>query len=270
MRRQIVEMREALQSIRTSERRGKWARVLGLMGGICIVLFFVLQFIRLGQSVWQSDEIGELAKARVKQLNLQTWPKTILEEAGPTCVKETGRVLEDTEVLTTAKQELQILITDLKPILIDSFTRIQPRLSQDIENEKEKTAEELRDRITDVLRSRMRATLEKHRGEIEQRLGLSRAQGDEVLLNLINASNTAMRSIVERRWGRNTQDLHEISEYLARFPNPPRLSEDEMITEATRVLIALARHKLPDYDPEVEDRKNRLPDSILLEEVNEQ
>lgn len=258
--RQISEMREALQSIHASERRGKWARVLGLLGGICLVLFFVLRFISMGQSVFTSGQISEVATARVKQLNLQSWPGKIIQEAGPTCAKEAAKVLDDTDFGDTAKQELQALISDLQPVVVDQFARVRPRLAKAIEEESALAGEELRDRITETLRGRMATTLKKHKSDIEQRLKLTPDQGNEVMLNLINANNAAMRSIVEKRWGRNTEDLHLISEYVSRLPDPPRMSDEDMMSEATRVLIALAKYKMPDYVLDVEDRKHSIPD----------
>lgn len=260
LRRQIAEMREGLRAIHAAERRGKWARVLGLLGGIGLVLFFVLRFINLGQSVFTSGQISEVASARVKSLNLQSWPGRIIEEAGPACAKEAGKVLDDTNFGDTAKQELQVLISDLQPVVVDQFARIRPRLAKAIEEESALATEELRNRITETLRTRMGATLKKHKAEIEQRLKLTPDQGNEVMLNLINANNTAMRQIVEKRWGQNTENLHLISEYVSRLPDPPRMSDEDMMSEATRVLIALAKYKLPDYILDVEDRKHTIPD----------
>jgi len=250
----IAEMRESLQTIRSSLRTGTVVRLLGLVVGLVIVAFYVLSFWNLGKNLLQSGELQAEVKKRVEQVPVQRIISTALEQAGPAYLQEAQNLLSDLELEQVAVEQLQLAMAELHPVLMAELERVRPKLVSALKTRTEGALTRFESEMRALLEERLENMIRDNQNLIAEGTDLTEEEVQDILINVIEANQEALMAVVQRRWERNEAVVHDIGELVLEFPELPEMTEEELLAETRDVLVALLKHKLPDYEfePELE------------------
>lgn len=248
---QIAGMREALRSARASARTGKIVGILGVLVGLCVVALYVLAFLNLAKSVAESEELPRIVQQRVQQLQLQDILIKVAEEAAPVYLAEARELLKDMELPKVAEEELRLMLRDVEPVVRAELERVAPELQQMVLAQKDRTLKELQRRLERKLGDRLTTIVGRQQQRLETDLGLNEQSLATLVTNLQDACLSALRKVVERRVGNVEEEMQRILKIVAEIPPLPyaaQASRESVVHEMVRVLVALLKHNLPDYE----------------------
>lgn len=250
---QIAEMRESLQTIRTSLRRGTLVRFLGLLVGLLIVAFFIWSFWTMGRDLVATGELQTEFTRQIEQIPVQRIASVSIEQAGPVYLEEVQALLAELGLEEALAEELDLAMMELEPVLSRELERIRPRLTTALQARGEALLVNLESELKDMLMGRLEGIVRRQQHLITDEVDLTPEQVEEILLNVIEANQDALLTVVERRWHRIEGDVFRIGELALEFPELPTMTEAQILAELRDVLMALIKYRLPDYEfrPEV-------------------
>ena len=245
---QIAQMRQSLESMRVSARRGNYVRIVGLIVGFAIVAIYVWLFYSLAMAVKNSEEFPGLIKSRLEVLQPQKVLAKAAEKALPVLWEESQKMATDMDLWSTIQPELTALVQDLQPLVTQEINRVLPQVQTAVVREGNIAAQQLRSDLQGLLDARVQALIRRHQTQITQQTGLTEDKVEQILVNIIDANQEALLNVVRKRWGDNTEQLAHIANLVDELPALPPLSEDELVKHTIYTLVALLKYKLPDYD----------------------
>ncbi len=247
---QIAAMEEDLDSIRTSARIGSWVRILGVLAGFGIVGLFVWAFISLGMNVYNDMEPALRTEADRIKNNLTGDPKqfqALAEEVGKAYLEEAKAMVEDMDLQTTAQEEFQAFVEDVRPIVESEYKRLSPQIEGMLQSQGQLLLDDLQAMVDEALNERLAGILASQQVTLEQAVGTD--DPDEVIQRVRSAAEKAAQAMVARRWDRYADQRRQIADLVGRIPDLPRdLGEEELVSELTKALLARLKLEIPDYE----------------------
>ncbi len=244
---QIAEMREGLRSTRQSMKVGKAVGILAVIVGLAIVALYVNAFIQLGKRVVQSPRIPQIARQRVQQFQFDRTVRHVLEAAGPAYLEEAKALAEEMDLMQTIQEQAQLMLEDLRPVLRKEVQRIQPQIQQAIQAQGQQTLADLEGMLQDKIETRLTAILAKQSGRLAE-TGATREKLAEAVANLQEASLEAFQTALRARKGDLDAELTKFNALLEEIPSLREMGKAEIQRDLRDVLLALLKHKLPDYE----------------------
>lgn len=248
VRSEIAEARESLQAIRASMRTGMVVRFLGLVAGIIIVLIYVFSFWGLVRGVAESGQIEQQLRERVPLVGLRQGVRQIIREAGPVYMKEVEQILSEMGLTEMLNVQLEAAYQDLRPVLMEEFSRVRPRLAAAVRGELQASADQLEAELQQMVESRLAQIIRDRQASLAAEADVSEEDVEKFLVNMIDANQQALMSVIDRRWADNTEELEEIRQTAEQFPEMPEMSDEALLEHTVRVLVALMKYKLEDYE----------------------
>lgn len=248
VRSEVAEARESLQMIRASLRTGMVIRFVGLVAGIIIVVIYVYSFMGLADRVARSGRIEQAVKERVELLNVHQGVQQIIREAGPVYMEEVRQVLSEMGLGEMLSTQLRGAYEDLRPVLLEEFSRVRPRLAEALRGQLQRTAAQLEVELQEMVEARMAQIIRDRQASLAAEADVSEEDVEKFLVNMIDANQQALMSVIDRRWAGSEQDLYEIRDMAAQLPELPAMDDQALLDHTVRVLVALLKYKLPDYE----------------------
>jgi len=256
---QIAQMQQSLESMRVSARRGSYVRIVGVIVGFAIVGIYVYLFIGLGMAVKNSKEFPKIIKNRLEVLQPQKVLATAAEKALPVLWEESQKMAADMDLRAIIQPELAALVQELQPLMTQEIDRVLPHVQTAVVREGNIAVQQLHSDLQGLLDARVQTLIRKHETQIAQETGLTQDKVEQILVNIIDANQEALLSVVQKRWGDNTTQLAHIANLVDELPVLPPLSEEELVKHTVYTLIALLKYKLPDYDLKVQIGRTPAP-----------
>jgi len=132
--------------------------------------------------------------------------------------------------------------------------RVRPKLVSALKTRTEGALTRFESEMRALLEERLENMIRDNQNLIAEGTDLTAEEVQDILINVIEANQEALMAVVQRRWERNEAVVHDIGELVLEFPELPEMTEEELLAETRDVLVALLKHKLPDYEfePELE------------------
>ncbi len=248
VRSEVAEARESLQMVRASLRTGMVIRFVGLVAGIIIVVIYVYSFMNLADQIARSGRIEQEVKERVELLNVRQGVRQIIREAGPLYMEEIQQVLSEMGFREMLSTQLEAAYEDLRPILLEEFSRVRPRLADALRGQLQRTAAQLEVELQEMVEARMAQIIRDRQASLAAEADVSEEDVEKFLVNMIDANQQALMNVIDRRWAGNEEDLYEIRDMVAQLPDLPAMDDQALLDHTVRVLVALLKYKLPDYE----------------------
>jgi len=252
-RNQIAQMRAALKSVRASAHAATAVRIVGVIVGLCIVGIYVLLFMGIVSGLRKSPDFGAELKKRWDVMQLDKGLETIMQEVGPVALKEGLRVLQESDFRTAAVEELSKMYADLRPAVESEVARVSPRVSKAIEAQARQFQKDIQAKADKMLTDRLAAMIVKQEDRLGKEAGLTKEQAETIVKNMNLAAHKAVENIVARRLQSSRNEIDSIITMLDKIPPlPEKMGQQQIVDETVKVLLALLKEGLPEYEPEVQ------------------
>ena len=257
VRRQIAEMQEAIESAQASRRTGTIVRAIGVVVGFIIVILFVWlgvynPFQRVAE---QPEELREAFRVRLATIDAQEKLQRISQELTPVYMPMVAQAATDVGLADAAREQARMLWTDLQPELNERLPQIRSGLRVAVEDEMRSAVNELQRRVDRLLQRRLASAIRAQEARIRGEVDLDEQEVEALLTRIVEANRQALLNMVERRWSRSQAALTDIQNMVDELPKLPPMSEQELLDHTVRTLVALLKHKLPDYDLQAQLRE---------------
>jgi hypothetical protein len=248
---QIAEMRGALASVHASQRKAGIVRILGVVVGLGVVAIYVFLFFDLARGLIEEPEGGgspplvSAIQGRVERLNLPKIPKALMDEAAPVFWSEIRGLLAELPWQEAVETEVRALVRDLAPIAEEQLEIASAEIEALAKTQGEDLLAELQTMLEERLSSRIGQMIRQQETRLATGTRLSEEQLGELLLNVIEANQNALKSAIDKRWGENDEEVKAIIEMLQRFPQLPEpMTALELQRELGLALLARLGHRL--------------------------
>ncbi|MHC4591851.1 MAG: hypothetical protein ACYS8L_04040 [Planctomycetota bacterium] len=249
---QVAEMRQALRSARASARTGKIIYLLGVVAGLAIVAIYVVLFLTIIQSVAEPQRLGQMLQERFDRIQLDEGLQTVIEVAGPEYLAGARELLEGLDLPDIASRELQTMLRDLEPVLLEQLQRVRPRLERMIEIQKDKTLQDLEGLLRASLGERLADAVGRHEADLGEGTGLDEEGLAQLVIGLQTASADGLAQVIMARRGDLENEMKKMGALLSDIPPLPPQSQEAVLEDLGRVLVALLKENLPGYEFEAE------------------
>jgi hypothetical protein len=249
---QVAEMRQALRSARASARTGKIIYLLGVVAGLAIVAIYVVLFLTVIQSVAEPQRLGQMLQERLDRIQLDEGLQKVIKVAGPEYVAGARELLEGLDLPDIASRELQTMLKDLEPVLLAQIQRVRPRLEKMIETQKDKTLQDLEELLRASLGTRLADAVGRHEADLGEGTGLDAEGLAQLVMGLRDASTDGLAQVIMARRGNLEDEMKKMGALLSDIPPLPPQSQEAVLEDLGRVLVALLKENLPGYEFEAE------------------
>ncbi len=253
VKREIAGMREAIDAATASRKTATMVRVVAVIVGFVIVIAFVWATVGTIKDLADNPEpLRAQMKQRIEMMNVDQKMMGAVREAAPAYLEHAEQILSDLEVTDKLWEELVTMGKDLEPALREELARVRGPLLQTAEAQADQMARDLDVELRSMIQETLRESLAQHEQEIRQQVDLDEEDVEQLLVTIVEANQQAIMNMAKRRWGNKRDRLAEINNMLAELPKLPPLPESELVDHTVHVLLALLKHKLPDYNLQVE------------------
>ncbi len=245
---ELAEARESLHTIRASSRKASLVRLLGVVVGLVIVLLYLWAYWSLALSLAQSEDLKTQFEQQFEQLQIGQNLQMVFKETGPTFREELLKLIEEMGLQETISNELNAFAEDVQPIAREQFNRVAPQLTGALQMAAQDVLAELRTELRELLEDRLTGMIREHETMIAEQAQLSEDDLRLVVSKIIEANHLALFNVLEKRWGEGKQDFEEILALIEQFPPlPDDKTEEQIVDQSVKVLLALMKEQLPTY-----------------------
>jgi hypothetical protein len=245
----IAEARAALEEVRVSLHTGRVVRLCGLIAAIGIAVAFAAGFRNtVVRAVQNPEQLETAVKEQVKLMQLNRAARTIADRAGPDYWAEIEKLYAEMRLKDVVVEQLRLAYEGLRPVVGAHLARVRPEIVQALQAEGRQTLDELEGELQAVLQERLEQMVKEQVAAVREGTDVTEEQVEMILASMIEANEQALMNAIEPRWQEGEQELEQVAALAEALPELPPLPESALLDELGRVILALLRYELPEYE----------------------